>query len=123
MIEQQLNEILEIGTNIMSTLENDTLELDKIKRLYQQRDKAIHKLDHIVLVNDLDLNRKKKIQSLFEKLKKQQAELNKKLTNFANEKREALELINTHKKAKKSYSRRAAETLSINQQIINIKQR
>lgn len=122
MIEQQLNEILEIGTHILSTLEDDSLELEKMKGLYEDRGEAIHKLDQLALVNDLNLKRKKEIQSLFEQLKKQQADLNKKLKKFANEKREALELIDTHKKAKKSYSRRAVESTSNNRQIINLKQ-
>lgn len=122
MIKEQLHEILEIGTNILSTLEDDSLELEKMRQLYEERGDAIQKLDQLALVNDLELNRKKEIQSLFEQLKKQQADLNKKLKNFANEKREALALIDSHKKAKESYSRRAAESTSNNRQIINLKQ-
>lgn len=122
MIEQQLNKILEIGTSILDTLENDSLELEKTRQLYQKRSEAIHELDQLALVNDLNLERKNNIQSLFERLKNQQADLNKKLKSYANEKREALAMIDRHKKAKKSYSRSTAETTGNNRQIINLKQ-
>lgn len=122
MIKEQLHEILEIGNNILFTLEDDSLEFKKIKQLYEERGEAIQKLDQLALVNDLNLERKKEIQSLFEQLKKQQNDLNKKLKNFVNEKREALILIDKHKKAKESYSRRTAVPMNDNRQIINLKQ-
>ncbi len=123
MIEAQLNKILEIGANILDTLEDDSLEIEKTKQLYQKRSDAIHELDQLALVNDLNLERKNNIQELFELLKNQQAQLNKKLKSFAKEKREALAMIDTHKKAKKSYSRSAVESKGNNRQIINLKQR
>lgn len=123
MIGQQLSKILEIGTTILITLDEDSLEIEKIKQLYQQRDEAIHKLDQLALVNDLNLEGKNEIQSLFEQLKNQETKLNKKLLNFVKDKRKALETLETHKKAKESYSQSDdAQLITYKRQIIDLKQ-
>lgn len=122
MIEQQLNKILEIGTRILTTLDEDSIELEKVEQLYQERGEAIHKLDYLALVNELNWERKNEIQSLFEHLKKQEVQLNIRLMSVTKLKQQALEALDNHKKAKESYSRGTAETLSHDQQIIDLKQ-
>lgn len=122
MIEQQLNKILEIGTQILTTLDKDNIELGTVEQLYQERGEAIHKLDYLALVNELNWERKNEIQSLFEHLKKQEVELNIRLMSFAKQKQQALGRLDTHKKAKESYTQRAPETLSHARQIIDLKQ-
>lgn len=122
MIEQQLNKILEIGTRILTTLDKDRIDLDKVEQLYNQRGEAIHKLDQLALINDLNWERKNEIQSLFDHLKKQEVKLNIRLMSFVKLKKQALEGLENLKKAKESYSRGTPETLSQNPQIIDLKQ-
>lgn len=122
-IEQRLQKILEIGNKIVAMLDSNSSELDEIELLYSRRGEAIRDLDNLTLLYDLNWERKKEIQSLFEKLKKIEKKLNEKLVCLAEVKQQALGNLDNHKKAKKSYSRRAAGPLGGNHKIIDLKQR
>lgn len=118
-----IEEIIDIGYNILAELDEEEPNLEKIKALYENRGSLIKKLDEIPTNGTYEQSNEKKEASkkLFTRFQLVEKQLNKNLKKLSQAKDEELRELGLHKKAKSSYNKTTNSQRSLKRKIVDLK--
>lgn len=118
-----IEEIIDIGYNILAELDEEEPNLNKINALYEDRGNLIKKLDKIPIngIDEQSDEKKEASKKLFTRFQLVEKQLKKNLKKLSQSKDKEIRKLGLHKKAKSSYNKTGNSQRGLKRKIVDLK--